>query len=75
MVGLIKSWCPVEVLVLGKLLSVQIRSSKMALSVGSGNSSFWFSNQSNLGTLTSLVPFVHVSNLDLKVCDVWSNDH
>lgn len=41
---------------------------------GSGNSSFWYSNWSTHGILSSQVPFVDIHDIQLSVHDVITND-
>ncbi|KAL6555008.1 hypothetical protein OROGR_006266 [Orobanche gracilis] len=38
-----------------------------------GNSSFWYDDWSGLGVFCDSVPFVHVSDTELQVKDVWRN--
>jgi len=41
---------------------------------GSGNTSFWYSNWSSLGTLGSQVPYVDIHDIHLSVHDVITNN-
>ena len=40
-----------------------------------GNSSFWFSNWTQTRPLCNQLQFVHISDSELCVRDVWQNDH
>ena len=39
--------------------------------LGRGNSSFWYADWSGLGRLCNMVDFVHISDSDISVGDVW----
>ncbi|KAJ1385490.1 Ribonuclease H-like superfamily [Sesbania bispinosa] len=43
--------------------------------LASGNSSLWFSDWSRQGNLCNRVPFVHVSDLNLQVRDIWDGSN
>nr|KYP57229.1 hypothetical protein KK1_003487 [Cajanus cajan] len=43
-----------------------------SVNLGAGNSSLWFDNWLGTGTLSQVVPYVHISDSHLKVGDCWS---
>ncbi|KAJ1437894.1 Ribonuclease H-like superfamily [Sesbania bispinosa] len=43
--------------------------------LASGQSSLWFSDWSRQGKLYNKVPFIHVSDLELQVRDIWDGSH
>ena len=42
--------------------------------LGNGHCSLWFTDWLGIGPLCNLLPFIHISDTDLRIIDIWQND-